>query len=113
MLKLDADRVIRSACNTAAADGNPDAHGLTGHAKAFSNAGPGSLPVSHWAVRSDAAFCLRIGAFAALAKESSIGPAEALMRSMMAMRDPSQPDAFGHPQAWAPFILTGGGRQRQ
>ena len=34
-LKLDADWVILSACNTAAADGTPGAEGLSGLAKAF------------------------------------------------------------------------------
>ena len=34
-LKLDADWVILSACNTAAADGTPGAEGLSGMAKAF------------------------------------------------------------------------------
>ena len=39
LLKLDANWVILSACNTAAADGTPGAEGLTGLAKAFSYAG--------------------------------------------------------------------------
>ena len=38
-LKLNADWVILSACNTAAADGTPGAEGLSGLAKAFFYAG--------------------------------------------------------------------------
>jgi len=38
-LKLDADWVILSACNTAAPDGTPGAEGLSGLAKAFFYAG--------------------------------------------------------------------------
>ena len=34
-LKLDADWVVLSACNTAAADGTPGAEGLSGLAQAF------------------------------------------------------------------------------
>jgi hypothetical protein len=34
-LKLNADWVVLSACNTAASDGTPDADGLSGLAKAF------------------------------------------------------------------------------
>ncbi len=38
-LKLNADWVILSACNTAAADGTPGARGLSGLAKAFADDG--------------------------------------------------------------------------
>ncbi len=46
-LDLDADWVILSACNTAAADGTPGAEGLSGMAKAFFYAGARALLVSH------------------------------------------------------------------
>lgn len=52
-LKLDADWVILSACNTAAGDGGGEA--LSGLARAFFYAGTRSLLVSHWPVNSDAA----------------------------------------------------------
>ena len=42
-LKLDADWVVLSACNTAAADGNSSGEGLSGLAKAFCYAGARSL----------------------------------------------------------------------
>jgi tetratricopeptide (TPR) repeat protein/CHAT domain-containing protein len=108
-LKLDADWVVLSACNTAAGDGTPDADGLTGLAKAFFYAGARSLLVSHWPVWSDAAVLLTTGAFAALAHEPSIGRAEAFRLAMMAMLDPSKPAEFAHPQAWGPFVLAGEG----
>jgi CHAT domain-containing protein/tetratricopeptide (TPR) repeat protein len=53
-LKLNADWVILSACNTAAGD-TPGAEGLSGLARAFFYAGARTLLVSHWPVRSDAA----------------------------------------------------------
>src|SRR6516165_11386977 len=108
-LKLDADWVVLSACNTAAGDGSPDAGGLTGLAKAFFYAGARSLLVSHWPVQSDAAVALTTGAFAELAKDPTIGRAEALRRAMMAMLEPSQPVEFAHPLAWGPFVLAGEG----
>jgi tetratricopeptide (TPR) repeat protein len=108
-LELDADWVILSACNTAAGDGTPGAEGLSGLAKAFFYAGARSLLVSHWYVGSKAAVELTIDTFAELAKDPSIGRAEALRRSMMAMLDPSQPAEFAHPLAWAPFVLAGEG----
>jgi CHAT domain-containing protein len=58
-LKLDADWVLLSACNTAAPDGTPGAEGLSGLAKAFFYAGARSLLVSHWAVVSDATVRLK------------------------------------------------------
>jgi CHAT domain-containing protein len=57
-LKLNADWVILSACNTAAVDGTPGAQGLSGLAKAFFYAGSRALLVSHWPVASDAAVAL-------------------------------------------------------
>ena len=57
-LKLNADWVLLSACNTAAADGTPGAEGLSGLAKAFFYAGTRSLLVSHWAVASEATVLL-------------------------------------------------------
>jgi CHAT domain-containing protein len=42
-VKLDADWVVLSACNTAAADGTPGAEGLSGLAKAFFYAGARAL----------------------------------------------------------------------
>jgi CHAT domain-containing protein len=108
-LKLNADWVVLSACNTAAADGTPDAGGLSGLAKAFFYAGARSLLVSHWYVRSKATIKLTTGAFMELAKDPTIGRAEALRRSMMAMFDPTNPQEFAHPLAWAPFVLAGEG----
>ena len=50
-LKLDADWVILSACNTAAGENNkPGAEALSGLARAFFYAGARTLLVSHWAV---------------------------------------------------------------
>jgi CHAT domain len=53
-LKLNADRVVLSACNTAAAD-KPGVEALSGLARAFVYAGARALLVSHWSVDSKAA----------------------------------------------------------
>jgi CHAT domain-containing protein len=71
-LKLNADWVVLSACNTAAGDGTPDGGGLSGLAKAFFYAGARSLLVSHWPVSSTATVKLTIGAFVELAKDPTI-----------------------------------------
>ena len=113
-LKLDADWIVLSACNTAAGDGTPDAGGLSGLAKAFFYAGSRAVLVSHWPVASEAAVRLTTGAFAALAKDPSIGRAEALRRSEMALLDDkSLPAVFAHPMAWAPFVVVGEGWARR
>ena len=108
-LKLNASWVVLSACNTAAGDGTPDAGGLSGLAKAFFYAGARSLLVSHWSVPSQATVKLVTGAFDELAKDPSVGRAEALRRAEMAMLDPANPPEFAHPMMWAPFVLVGEG----
>ena len=60
-LKLDADWVVLSACNTAAG-GDANAEALSKLGRAFIYAGTRSLLVSHWAVYSDATVKLITGA---------------------------------------------------
>jgi len=109
-LKLDADWVVLSACNTAASDGTPGADGLSGLAKAFFYAGSRALLVSNWSVASKAAVKLTTGAFAALAAEPAIGRAEALRRAELALLDDTTlAPAFAHPMIWAPFTIVGEG----
>lgn len=109
-LRLDADWVILSACNTAAADGAPGAEALSGLARAFFYAGSRALLVSHWAVASDAAQKLTTGTFAAIAREPGIGRAEGLRRAMASLIDADQPH-MAHPLFWGPFVVVGeGGR---
>ena len=108
-LELDANWVILSACNTAAADGTPGAEGLSGLAKAFFYAGARALLVSHWSVNSEAAVAITTGMLDEMAKEPDIGRAEALRRSMLAMMETEGRDYFAHPMFWAPFVVVGEG----
>jgi CHAT domain-containing protein len=108
-LKLDADIVVLSACNTASGD-KPGAEALSGLARAFFYAGARSLIVSHWPVESDAAVKLMASTFSAMAKDSRLTPSQALTKSMLAMiDDPNDPDA-ANPSFWAPFVVVGEGR---
>src|SRR5262249_53938272 len=52
-LKLNAEWVVLSACNTAAGD-TPGAEGLSGLARAFFYAGARALLVSHWSIEDEA-----------------------------------------------------------
>jgi CHAT domain-containing protein len=108
-VKLDADWVVLSACNTAAADGTPGAEGLSGLAKAFFYAGARALLVSNWSVESQSAVRLTTGAFEALAKDPGVGRAEALRRSMLALLVDKDHPEWAHPMFWAPFVLVGEG----
>ena len=107
-LKLDADWVILSACNTAAADGTPGAEGLSGLAKAFFYAGSRALLVSHWPVASDAAVQITTRMLAEAGKPG-VGRSEAHRRAMMSMIDDKEHPHYAHPFFWAPFVVVGEG----
>ena len=107
-LKLDADWVVLSACNTAAGQSDlPGAEALSGLARSFFYAGARALLVSHWAVNSDATVRLISKAFEELKANPQIGRAEALRRSMLALIDSG--DGYTHPSYWAPFVVVGEG----
>jgi CHAT domain-containing protein/Flp pilus assembly protein TadD len=107
-LKLNADLVILSACNTAASDGTPGAEGFSGLSKAFLYAGTRSLMVSHWSVVSDSTVAL-MTRMAALLEQKGIGRAEALRRAELALMDDKDHPEFAHPLFWAPFVVVGEG----
>lgn len=109
-LRLSADWVILSACNTAAGDGEPGADGLSGLARAFFYAGARALMVSHWPVRDDAAARLTTSTFAALAADPSLPKAEGFRRAMLSMIDDASDESLAHPSVWAPFVVVGEGR---
>jgi CHAT domain-containing protein len=106
-LKLDADWVILSACNTAAG-GAQGAEALSGLARAFIYAGTRALLVSHWAVSSEATVSLITHAVGAISHDKKLGRAEALRRAMLAMIDKGKPHE-AHPAYWAPFVVVGEG----
>ena len=107
-LRLDADWVVMSACNTAAGD-KPGAEPLSGLAKAFFYAGARALLVSHWPVNTNAATLMTSRTFAELRRNKSIGRAEAFRRAMLALIDDKQRPWAGHPSVWAPFVVVGEG----
>ena len=106
-LKLDADWVILSACNTAAGAAT-SAEALSGLARAFIYAQARALLVSHWAVYSDATVKLITAAVREMARDPKVGRAEALRRSMLALIDKGEPHE-AHPAFWAPFVVVGEG----
>ena len=105
LLKLNADWVVLSACNTAASDGKPGAEGLSGLARAFFYAGARALMVTHWAVETNSSAALTTGVFEKAAK--GLSKAEALRQSMLAHMQRKDIPYAHHPAMWAPFILVG------
>lgn len=116
-LKLSADWVILSACNTAAADGRAS-EAVSGLGRAFFYAGARSLLVSNWAVETVSARLITTGIFRRQAQDAGLTRAEALRQSMLALIADRAPAAEGgkpggysyaHPAFWAPFSLVGDG----
>ena len=111
MLKMNADFVVLSACNTAAGD-KPGAEALSGLARAFFYAGAKSLVVSHWEVDSDATVELMDGLFEALKTNPRLSHAEALQASMLRMIADSSKPQWAQPMFWAPFVVVGEPQKR-
>ncbi|WP_407116449.1 CHAT domain-containing tetratricopeptide repeat protein [Bradyrhizobium sp. LMG 9283] len=110
-LKLNADWVVLSACNTIAGD-KPGAEALSGLARSFFYAGARALLVSHWAVDSEAATRLTTSTFELLKNEPKIGRAEALRRAMLTYLDDASSPRNAYPAMWGPFALIGEGEVR-
>ncbi len=106
-LKLNAEWVVLSACNTAGGAGT-NVEPLSGLARAFFYAGARSLLVSHWNVDSNAAVQLTTRAFAELKAHPKMSRAEAFRISIEALiKNGAAEDA--HPSHWAPFVMVGEG----
>lgn len=101
-MRMDADWVILSACETAAGE-SASAPGYSGLARAFAQAGARSLMLSHWRVRDDAAAILTVETLRrAAAGESRAASLRGAQLALIA--DRGVPDA-AHPAVWAPFVI--------
>ena len=115
-LRLNADWVVLSACNTAAGQG-AGAEAVSGLGRAFFYAGTRALLVSNWPVETTSARTLTTDLFARQVADPKLGRAEALRQAELALIDgPGAAGADGkplfsyaHPIFWAPFSLVGDG----
>ena len=106
-LKINANLVVLSACNTGAEGGTRFGGGaLEGLADAFFNAGARAVLASHWEVPSAATQALMTQTFATLAKDPNKDAAQALRQAQLAL---IAQEATAHPFNWAAFTLIGGG----
>ena len=105
-LRLDADWVVLSACNTSGSHGRLGGESLGGLARAFFDVGARTLLVSHWAVASRATAALTTGMLGTYAKSPTKGRAGALAQAPRALQDAKD---TSHPFFWAPFVLVGDG----
>ena len=105
-LKLNADWVILSACNTASDDGRAE-ESFSGLARGFFFAGARSVLATHWAVESRSALELVTRIFKVVASDPAISRAEALRQAQLELIDGKAGDAYRHPFFWAPYALSG------
>lgn len=101
LLRLNADLVVLSACNTAGGDARLGGEALSGLAESFFFAGARSLLVSHWQVPSAPTVRLMTGLFAqSTGRDVALGLAAA-------QRSLASAPATAHPFNWAAFTLVG------
>jgi len=116
-LRLDADWVVLSACNTAAGEG-AGAEAASGLGRAFFYAGTRAILLSNWPVESQSAKLLTTDVFKRQSADPLLSRAAALQAGMLNLLDKevyTDPTtgkplfAFAHPIFWAPFTLVGDG----
>lgn len=114
-LKLNAEWVVLSACNTAAGSG-AGAEAVSGLGRAFFYSGARALLVSNWPVETRSARELMVRVFERYAKDPSQRKSAALREAMVALidgegyRDPASGKPlyrYAHPLFWAPFVVVG------
>jgi CHAT domain-containing protein len=118
-LKLDADWVVLSACNTGAGAG-AGAEAASGLGRAFFYAGTRALLVTNWSVHSQSARELVSDLFKRQAQDPKLSRGEALRQAMMALADGpgylgtdgKTEFTYAHPLFWAPYSIIGDGGMR-
>ncbi len=103
-IKLNADWVVLSACNTASGDGKNE-EAVSGLGRAFFFAGSRRLLVTYWPVETVSARLLTTELFKRQTEQAEESKAEALRHSMLKLMNRSKD--YSHPAFWAPFGLVG------
>ncbi|HET7877036.1 MAG TPA: CHAT domain-containing protein, partial [Methylomirabilota bacterium] len=116
-LRLNADWVVLSACNTAAGNG-AGSEAISGLGRAFFYAGARALLVSGWPVETTSARALTTDLFRRQRQDPTLARARALQQTMNWLIDSGEfvdpltntvAFSYAHPIFWAPFALVGDG----
>jgi CHAT domain-containing protein len=114
-LRLDADWIVLSACNTAAGDG-AGAEAASGLGRAFFYAGTRAVLLTNWPVETTSARALTTDLFRRQAGDASLSRAKAMQQAMVGLIDgdgfvdqSAIVFSYAHPIFWAPFSVVGDG----
>lgn len=114
-LKLNANLVVLSACNTGGGDGRAGGEALSGLARAFFFAGARALMVTQWAVNDQVSSYLVATAMQHVAAADENGAAASLRSAQLGLIDSAGtgglPSKLADPFYWAPFVVIGDGGQ--
>jgi CHAT domain-containing protein len=108
-LRLNADLVVLSACNTAGPDGRNAGEAFSGLARAFFFAGTRGLIATHWAVADESTALLMLNTVLAVA-DGQAGPQALRTQQVQVLSEAGQgetPARWAHPFYWAPFVFAG------
>ena len=109
-LKLSADLVLLSACNSGGPGRDAAGESLAGLARSFFYAGARALVVTHWEVDDATATYLVATTLLGYKTNPADGIAKALQTAQLAFLDDTEiPAVRKHPFYWAPFALIGEG----
>ncbi|CAD6549717.1 hypothetical protein LMG27952_04887 [Paraburkholderia hiiakae] len=106
MLRLNADWVVLSACNTGLVSGSAG-DAVSELSRAFFAAGARSVLVTQWAVESQSAAEVTTGVFRAYAADPSLSKADALARTERDMAAGKEGPLYRHPYFWGAYALVG------
>lgn len=105
-LRLNAQWVLLSACNTAAGEAGGAA--MSGLVRGFFFSGARSVLATHWAVETASAGAVSAATFQAARPGSTLSRAQALRQAQLALADGRQGGGrWTHPFFWAPYALFG------
>lgn len=105
-LRLNADWVILSACNTGLASGTAG-DSMSSLARGFFAAGARTVLATQWAVESQSAKELTVGLFKSLGADPASSKADALSKTQREMIAGKYGALYKHPYFWAPFFISG------
>jgi CHAT domain-containing protein len=103
-LKLDADLVVLSGCNTGT-NGGSSQEPISGLAAAFLKAGARSIIATHWEISDAESARVMAGVFETGVGNVRVETSAALQKSILSYLSLLKDDSILHPRYWAPFFV--------